>query len=74
MFRFMEFIEEFKTLPPVHEIERTQILLPGDKGYPKTDKRMADKVVRDAIKPAGEAPVWLRNALDKAKRKGKKNV
>jgi len=74
MARFMEFVEEFKTLPPVHEIQRAQVLLPGDKGYPKKDKRMVDKVVKDAIKPSGEAPVWLKNAVEKAERKRRPNA
>lgn len=70
MARFVEFIEEFKTLPPVHEIQRAQILLPGDKGYPKQpDNAKAQQIVKSTIKDAGKEPEWMRQARLRAERK-----
>lgn len=69
----MEMVEEFKTLPPMHEIARTQVLLPGDKGYPKRDTKTAKKIVEDAIKPAGKEPVWMRERRLKEERKRQRN-
>jgi hypothetical protein len=71
MARFLEMIEEFKTLPPVHEIERAQVLLPGDKGYPKAkiDPARAKQLVKDTIKESGREPEWMRNARLKTERR-----
>jgi hypothetical protein len=71
MARFVEMIEEFKTLPPVHEIQRAQILLPGDKGYPrpKIDPLRAKQIVAQDIKDSGKEPEWMRNARLKAERR-----
>ena len=71
MGRFMELVEEFRTLPPQHEIARTGILLPGDKGYPKSkiDPAKARKAVAEAIQPAGREPEWMRQRRLKEERK-----
>ncbi len=70
MGRFMEMVEEFKTLPPMHEIARTSILLPGDKGYPKPkiDPKQAAQIVQKSIKDAGKEPEFMRNARLRAER------
>lgn len=67
--RFMEMVEEFKTLPPMHEIARTQVLLPGDKGYPKRDAKTSKKIVDGAIADAGKEPEWMRQRRLKEERK-----
>lgn len=62
MGRFMLMVDEFKTLPPKHEIARVSILLPGDKGYPKPkiDKEQAARAVQNTIRESGKEPEWMR--------------
>lgn len=73
MARFLGMVEEFKTLPPVHEIQRAQILLPGDKGYPKPkiDPKRAAEIVKKTIKDEGKETDFMRNARVRAERKAK---
>lgn len=71
MARLMGMLKEFETLPPVHEIQRAQILLPGDKGYPKPkiDPRAAKQAVKNDIKDSGLEPEWMRQRRLKEERK-----
>ena len=73
MGRFMEMVEEFKTLPPQHEIARASILLPGDKGYPKpkVDPQRAKQAVKQDIADAGPEPEWMRMRRLKAEQQRK---
>ena len=75
MARFMEMIEEFATLPPLHEVARVHVLMPGDKGYKKRDTHLAKRIVEGAIGAAGKEPEWMRNARLRVERmrQGKKN-
>jgi len=62
MYRFMGLLNSFSKFPPIAEVLRTQVLLPGDKGYRKVDRQQADQAVRAAIQDAGKEPEWMRNA------------
>ena len=64
--RFVELIEDFGKLPTVAQVMRTQVLMPGDKGFKKVDPEAAKRVVNQTIAPAGKEPEWMRNARLKA--------
>lgn len=66
--RFKMLIDDFDKRPPVFEVLRTQILMPGDKGYPKADPNRVATAMRETIKPAGKEPEWMRNARLKRER------
>jgi len=71
MSRFVEMVEEFKKFPPMHEIARTSILMPGDKGYPKSriSKEQAERAVKRDIQDSGKEPLWMRERRLKEERK-----
>lgn len=71
MGRFMEMVEEFNQLPPQHEIARTGILMPGDKGYPKSKitPKQAEQELKRTIQPARREPEWMRQRRLKEERK-----
>ena len=71
MRRFVQMVENFKSFPPMHEIARVSILMPGDKGYPKSkiDRDKAERAVKQSIQPAGNEPEWMRQRRLKEERK-----
>jgi len=62
MIRFMEMLWEFFKLPPLYEIGRTQILMPGDKDYPKRPSESIGPGTDRLVGPAKKEPEWLRKA------------
>ena len=71
MARMLEMIEDFSKMPPVYEIARVQILMPGDEGYkkkPTVSKQKIDQAMAQMIRPAGKEPEWMRNARLKRER------
>jgi hypothetical protein len=66
--RFEDMLDDFDKMPPLFEVLRTQILLPGDKGYPKMDRERAEREMRNVIRESGKEPEWMRNARLKRER------
>jgi hypothetical protein len=73
MARFMEMLDDFSRFPPLYEVARTQVLLPGDKGYKAPPKVLSRQTIDAATgaKDATREPEWLRNA--RLKREAKRN-
>lgn len=70
MARMIEMVEDFKQFPPVFEIARTQVLMPGDEGYkkPPISKQRAEQAARAMVGQAGKEPEWMRQRRLKMER------
>ena len=67
MIRFMGILDEFKILPPLHEVGRAFVVLPGDDGYKPKKKRDSAKVIAAVAKSAGQAPEFIKRGAEKLK-------
>jgi hypothetical protein len=73
MLRFVGMLAHFDKFPPLFEIARAYVTLPGDKGY-KIDDNQRRKALRNAVTPSSQpAPEWYRKGADKLARMVKKN-
>lgn len=68
MYDFVAFIEDFKKLPPLHEIGRAFILMPGDEGFKKVDSKMRAKAMKNIVGTGAHAPEWYKRGAEKLKK------
>lgn len=74
MARFMEMLDDFDKTPTLAAVARTQVLLPGDKGYKSSEKKSSQISIDQLIGPNKvKEPEWMRQArLKRERRAGEK--
>lgn len=65
MYDFSSFIEDFKKFPPMYEVGRAYITMPGDEGYKGLDAETKRKAMKNVIRSGGQAPAWYKRNFEK---------